>query len=228
MAKQWSNIQGIVLIIFLFLMVLAADILIVYTYHRVVRSFLSEQPEHLHADAGVVFFGDYIKDGTELGPDSKNRARLAIELYKKGNIQSIICVGGYDIHQWKGKPHLMKQFLRNNGIPSQVIWHDSLSFNTITNWQEAIKIIKTNRFDTVIAISAPLHIYRISKLIGSDQVYYCAYQYKFSGFSDYWQIYKDTHREFLSRLLSFALNDRLRNRMVHIYRTIGSELDRVL
>jgi len=135
-------------------------------------------------------------------------------------------VGGYDISYWKGRPHLMKRFLVEHGVPADRILHDSLSFNTITNWQQALLIMEKQKCDTVIAISAPLHIFRISRIIDAPSVYYCAYEYKPSGLTDYWQIFKDVHHEFLSHFLSFALKDSIRNQVIKIYRTIRFEVAR--
>jgi len=209
-------------------MVLLTDLLIVYSYYRIVKHFIAEQPINISADAGIVFFGDYNDNQEKIGPDSENRAMAAINLYQKGKIKSIICVGGYAFRRWKENPHLMKNYLLEHGVPEKAILHDTLSFNTMTNWQEACKIIKQNKFKKVIAISAPLHIYRISKMIESDEVYYYAYTYQPDNFHEYWQIFKDIHHEWVSIFLSFTVKDRIRNRIVYIYRVIRFELDNVL
>ncbi len=228
MRKQWTNIRGFVLFAGIFLFILATDVVLVWQYYRYIERFIEAQPQTNQADAGIIFFGDYTKDGVAfgiaLGPDSKNRAQSAINLYKKGTIRNIICVGGYDIRNWKGKPHLMSSFLIENGIPPDVIIHDSLSFNTITNWREAKKIIERERFHKVIAISAPLHIYRISRMIDSSDVAYASYKYNPQSFSDYLQIVKDVHHEWVSFFLSFALKDDVRGRVVYIGRTILSAI----
>ncbi len=228
MLNQWSNIRGFFVFSLIFIFVLIADVLIVYTYYRYVCRFVEEQPIDIKADAGVVFFGDYVRNGAELGPDSRYRAGKAIDLYQKGAIASIVCVGGYDISRWKGRPHLMKQYLISHGVLKQDILHDSVSFNTITNWQEACKIMDQNDFDTIIAISSPLHILRISQLAPSGPVYYSAYEHHPENMRDYWQIFKDVHREFVSHFLNYALKDRVRNQLVRIYRTIWFELNRIL
>lgn len=228
MKKQWNNFTGILFFSLLFLVVLGADILLVVGYHKYVSGFLERQPVAVHADAGVVFFGDYIQENSSLGPDSKLRALEAVDLYTAGRIKSIICVGGYDLRYWKGRPHLMKKFLISKGIPETRIYYDSLSFNTITNWQEARKIINNQHFNKVVAISAPMHIFRIYRMIGSDSIYYHAYRYKPEKFRDFWRIFKDTHREWLSHFLSFAMKDRVRNRIIHFYRTVRFRVETVL
>lgn len=225
MRNQWSDIKGFVFFTLIFLAVLSADVLLVYLYYRHVREFLREQPANLQADAGVVFFGDYDESGTRLGPDSEHRALKAAALYREGSIGHIICVGGYDWRIWRGLPHPMKQYLVSQGVPREAILHDSLSFNTITNWQEACKIIRQEHYDKVVAISAPLHVFRISTMIDSANVLFTAYDYHPKSPREVWQVFKDVHREFASFFLSFALKDSLRNRFVRIYRGISYRLN---
>jgi vancomycin permeability regulator SanA len=227
MKKQWSDIRGFFVLSLIFMAVLLADVLIVYLYYKHVERFISEQPAGAKVDAGVVFFGDYDPSGTRLGPDSEHRATKAASLYQQGLISTIICVGGYDWQLWRGQPHPMEQFLIAMGIPPGDILHDSLSFNTITNWQEACKIIQQEHFDTVVAISAPLHVFRISKVVDSEDVIYAAYDYHPQSMGDVWQVFKDVHREFASLFLSVALKDNIRNRIVRIYRTVRYRLDRI-
>lgn len=228
MIRQWTNLRGFLFFTIIFLLVVALDVIVVYNYYHYVEDFLEDQPGNFSADAGIVFFGDYTHRGARLGADSRQRAEAAIELYKQGAIRNIICVGGYETHQWRGKPHLMKQYLLLNGIPENRIHHDSLSFNTITNWQEACKIMELNNFSKVVAISAPLHTFRISRMIHEETVYFHAYHFEPHRMTDYWQIFKDVHREWVSHFLSAALNDRLRNRTVYFYRTLKFELNKVL
>ncbi|MCD4682359.1 MAG: hypothetical protein K8R86_03665, partial [Bacteroidales bacterium] len=82
-------------------------------------------------------------------------------------------------------------------------------------------------FNSIIAISAPLHIYRISCMIDSDSVYYSSYRYRLEKFIDYWFLYKRIHREFISHFLNFALRDHVRNKIVYTYRVIRMELKKI-
>lgn len=220
MNHLWSEIKAFILLLSIFLFVLLVDITIVYLYYRHVNNFISEQPKNLKADTGILFFGDYINDGSELGPNSKNRANTAISFYKTGKINNIICVGGYYFKDWRGKPYHMLNYLIKNGVAPDAVMYDSLSFNTITNWYEGKKIMASNNYNSAIAISDPLHIFRISLMIQDTNVYYASYQYKFNGFNDYWVFYQDVHHEFLSHILSFLFHEKLRNEIVYIYRSI--------
>ena len=65
-------------------------------------------------------------------------------------------------------------------------------------------------------------------MICTGNIVYASYDYDPSGFMDYWQIYKDTHHEFLSIFLSFAVKDNIRNQAVRIYRAVRFEFDQIL
>jgi len=222
-----SEIKSFLLLTAIFVVVLLIDILVVSLFYNHVTKFLDNQPEKIQADAGVLFFGDYTKDGEDLGPSSKYRASQAVWLYKNKKINNVICVGGYSQRYWKGKPHLMSEYLFRLGVAKNDIYYDSISFNTISNWYEAQKIIDENNFKTVVAISAPLHIYRISCMIDSDSVYYSSYRYRLEKFIDYWYLYKNVHREFISHFLNFALRDHVRNKLVYTYQIIRMEIKKI-
>ena len=220
MKQYWSEIKAFILLCTIFIFVMLADIAIVYFYYQHVNSFISSQPKNLSADTGILFFGDYTKDVTDIGPHSKNRANTAINLFNTGKINNIICVGGYYYRTWQGQPHYMSNYLIAKGIPPNVISNDSLSFNTITNWYEGQKIMAKNNYKSAIAISDPLHIYRISLMIEDSNIFYASYQYNFTGFRDYWVFFKDVHHEFMSFTLSLLFHDKFRNRIVLIYRKV--------
>ena len=203
------------------------DITAVYLYFHQVLLFVKGQPENLKGDAAVIFFGDYDEDGKILGQDSKNRAGKAVKFYREKRIRKVICVGGYDYRYWKGKPHLMKNYLVENHVLPKDILYDSASFNTITNLREAQKIISRFNFDTVINISSPLHIYRISGMINLPTTYYATYSYNLKNLQDYWVLYKDIHHEFVSQILNRILKDEIRNKIVFFYGFISNQFDKI-
>jgi uncharacterized SAM-binding protein YcdF (DUF218 family) len=228
MWKQWSNIRGLILLGSILLGVIATDVVLVFSYYKLAVRFLENQPSWRNVDAGIVFFGDYVDDGTRLGPDSEKRARCAIDLFRSSKINMIVCVGGYEIQQWRGKPHKMKEFLVRNGIPEKNIVHDSLSFNTLTNIQEAKKIMQALRLKSAVAISEPLHVYRISRVIKNDSIYFEAYRNNPSSPVEYWRLVRNVHREWVSRMLSLVLKDEMRNRIVYLYRAFRSKIDPII
>jgi uncharacterized SAM-binding protein YcdF (DUF218 family) len=227
MGRISSDLKGFFLLTGIFLFVGTLDILSVYFYYHHVQSFINEQPDIRHADAGIIFFGDYINHGAELGPDSKLRAGKAVGLYQSGKIRKVICVGGYRYADWKGKPHLMRKYLIENQVPAFDIIYDSSSYNTITNIQELKKITTRLKYDTIIAISSPLHIFRIATMIKSSTVYFATYKYSLQGFHDYWVLFKDVHHEYVSQILNSILKDELRNKLVLIYSFISDKIDQI-
>lgn len=220
MKQYWSEIKAFLLLCTIFIFVLLIDIGVVYFYYQHVNNFLDEQPKNLKADAGIIFFGDYTEDASDIGPNSINRANTAIWLYNTGKISNIVCVGGYYYRIWSGLPHHMCNYLINKGIPPNIIVNDSLSFNTITNWHEGKKIMANQNYQSAIAISDPLHIYRISLMIKDPNIYFASYQYNFSCFGDYWVFFKDVHHEFMSHTMSFLFHDKLRNQIVLMYQKV--------
>jgi vancomycin permeability regulator SanA len=228
MKNQWTNNKGIFLIVAIFTFVLAIDLGLVYLYYRHVQNFLQTQPEKMKADAGIIFFGDYTEDYSDLGPDSKNRAKTAIQLFQEGKIKKIICVGGYNYLSWKGKPHLMRQFLEHNRIPASCIINDTISYNTITNWREALKIIEQERLTSVVAISSPLHVYRISCMVELSNINFASYTYSLQGFNEYWQLFLNVHHEWVSHFMSFAIKDDIRNKIVYSFGVLKHEIDKIL
>lgn len=220
MKNNLTNIKGFLLLTALFFIILLADITCVYLYYNHIESFIHHQPEITKADAAILFFGDYLNEGKELGPDSKQRAFEAVRLFKEGRAKSIICVGGYEYHNWSRRPHLMSRYIINHGVPAEKIYHDSLSYNTITNCHEALKIIQLHKFDTVIAVSSPLHVFRIAKELKYKHAVFTAYEYTFHHFYDYWILYKDIHSEWFSLFLSVVLRDNVRNQIVYTYNTV--------
>ncbi|MEZ5197337.1 MAG: YdcF family protein [Bacteroidales bacterium] len=151
-----------------------------------------------------------------------------IELYKSDKIDRVICVGGYYYPRWKGRPHLMSRYLIDNGIPPDRVIYDSLSYNTITNCREALKIIESHNIKSVIAVSAPLHIFRISGELKFSNASFASYHYVFLSFKDYWDFFKAVHHEWISNFLSVVLQDEARNRLINIYATIRYNVEKVL
>jgi len=227
MQRIQSEIKGFLFFTGIFLFVLILDVAAVYFYYHQVLSFVRGQQENMRGDAAVIFFGDYDEDGRILGQDSRNRANKAMTLYREKKIRKIICVGGYDYRYWKGKPHLMKNYLVENHILPNDIFYDSSSYNTITNLLEAQKIISRFNFDTVINISSPLHIYRISGMIDIPNTYYATYSYNLKNLQEYWALYKDIHHEFVSQILNRILKDEIRNKIVFFYGFISNQLDKI-
>lgn len=226
MTSKWTHIRGLKLFAGVLLFTIIIDFSGIYCYYQMVLSFADHQPEVSHADTGIIFFGDYHPDEQHLGSDSKKRANVAIQLFEAGKIQYIIAIGGFNYKNRKVDRHLMSEYLIAHGIPDKVIYYDTLSYNTITNWQEAKKIMEIEDFKSAVAISSPLHIYRIADMINEPDITYATYHYQFNHFNDYYTLYKNVHHEWKSLTLSFLFEESLRNKISYVVRnTVGDIKD---
>ncbi|MEZ5197338.1 MAG: hypothetical protein R2764_13350 [Bacteroidales bacterium] len=72
---DFSNRKGIIILTGVFISLLLIDLGCIYLYYEHVMKFVESQTIETKADAGIIFFGDYIEEGTRLGPDSKKRAQ---------------------------------------------------------------------------------------------------------------------------------------------------------
>lgn len=229
MSKKWTNKRALKLFVIILIFTTATDLICAGLFYNKVLTFISNQPENIKADAGVIFFGDATFDGKALGPDSKNRAAVAIRLFNDHKIRKIICVGGNSREIISKPKNLMRNYLVRNSIPQQNIIYDTLSYNTITNWQAGKRILDENRFSTAILISAPLHIYRIAHSLDFKgyKVYFASYKYRIDNMRGYYVLLKDIHHEWISLTLNKFLSDNFRNRLVFIIRDIKHRIKMV-
>jgi len=218
------QIWGLKIFTIAFAIAIFVDLSCTYIFYKSVVSYTENLNDIGNADAGIIFYGDSDRDNKSIGPDSRNRAEVAIDLYHKNKIQNIIAIGGYNYKNRKTEQHFMKTFLIEQQIPQSIIYHDSISYNTITNWKEAKKIMQMQNFEKVIAISSPLHIYRIEKMIKDENVGYATYRYNLKGFDDYYRLYRAIHHEWKSYLLSFLFKEKLRNKISYTVRTTMGDI----
>ena len=132
--KTWGKI-----VIILFALTII-DIAFGILYYHKVQIFISNQTINSKADAGVVFFGSYNLLTNEFDNDTKQRLTNAIHLYKSEKIDHIICVGSAMAKKELVGSREMRNYLIRNNINSEIIYYDSLSYDTISNWHEAQKI----------------------------------------------------------------------------------------
>ncbi|GEM_PF-1587524 len=222
MKKRRTNKKALKLFVFIFILTITIDLLCAKYFYNKVIDFVSDQPANIKAEAGIIFFGDATFDGKHLGPDSKNRAAVAIHLLNDHRIKAIICVGGNSREIINRPKNLMRNYLVKQGIPPRMIIYDSISFNTITNWQAGKRILRDKGYSSAILISAPLHIYRIAHSLDFKdyKVYFATYSYNLNGIGDYLILLKDIHHEWISITLNKILSDKVRNKLVFTVRNI--------
>lgn len=181
---------------------IAVDVLGCVLYYKKVQDFVLKQPYDVHADLMVVFQRNVDYETRALGSGTIKRLDRAISLYDQGNIDWILCVGGArpQIKLYGAK--LMKNYLVKHGLDGNKVFYDSLSYDTGTNWAEAMKVIRHYQFKDIVAVSSPLHIYRIASIVNNDEhVVYAAYNYEFNTLSNYWFVFYSIHYEWMANVL---------------------------
>jgi vancomycin permeability regulator SanA len=211
--KTWKKIA-----IILFALTII-DIAFGILYYHKVQIFISNQTINSKADAGVVFFGSYNLLKNEFDNDTKQRLTNAIHLYKSEKIDHIICVGGaMGKKEFIGSKEMRNYLIRNN-INSEIIYYDSLSYDTISNWHEAQKIINRNHFENIIIISSPLHIYRIAKIVNKNNTFFSTHAFNNKSISDYFSTYKNIHHEWIALILTALLPEKIYLKLLYWYRS---------
>lgn len=216
MKKLWKWLSARwKLLIYLLLGFIAADLILTASFFFLVNRFIEKQPDTFDADVGVVFYGESNdRHPYLLGPRSIARALMGWELYRTNQVDQIICVGAAPRNGGTSGSCLMRDFLIENQVDPEKIYCDSTSYNTITNWREAQKIMDEQNLETAVLISSPLHIYRIGLMIDKPGIYFATYHYEIKTFRDLAMLYFGVHREFTSHFLSIVLPDDTRNRLV--------------
>ena len=150
-----------------------ADLALVFGYYQlIVQRFVahnvwidvSQIPEQLQYDAGVVFFGALEPDGL-LDGDTRRRVQNAAELYAHSRIREVIAVGGARRDLSSPGAEAMAAFLRSGGVAPEHVTRDSLSYDSVTNWEQALAIARRRDLDSLLLISAPTHLLRLAHLV---------------------------------------------------------------
>lgn len=128
-------------------------------------------------DAAVVFYGSFDASGNP-DKESMRRLSLAVDLYQKGLIKSLIFVGGWRPSKEFSGSQLLAQEAIALGVKPARIFIDTHSRDTIHNWNEAKKIINENKFKKILLISSPFHLFRLKHLSANYddvQIFYGTY-----------------------------------------------------
>jgi uncharacterized SAM-binding protein YcdF (DUF218 family) len=115
------------------------------------------------ADAAVVFFGDF---GRHFGLDADTFRRVehAVGLYRGGLVHHVLAVGGQRDGVRPSGALRMERALVALGVPPEAVLRDRGSFDTVSNWKAADRIVHAHGWRRVILVSSPLHLYRIRRI----------------------------------------------------------------
>ena len=215
MKQRLKRLVKVLLMVLAILLI--ADIAAMAIYYRIMMNFTDNNKDNYHVDAAIVFYGDS-KKGALLGEDTKKRADKTLEIFNDGKADYIICVGGFSNYTRKYRMHPVRRYLYLQGVDTNLVFNDSSSFNTITNWREALRIMKANNFTSAVCVSAPWHTFRIASMIDNENILFDAYDYSPSGIDEYLKLTENIHHEFVSLTLNALMDDERRNRFVRWYR----------
>lgn len=152
-----------------FLFIILLDLVLAFAGHKYA---INQLDYHIDNDLQrttkssvlVVFFhGPGSDSGT--GFDQRTKARLhnAFLVYNGGSIDYILTLGGH----WKAnqnRPMAMYQNLKKV-IPSEKLFSDNNSYDTLTNLDALIAKQKILKWDKIVLCSSPLHLMRIRYLL---------------------------------------------------------------
>ena len=89
-------------------------------------------------------------------PMLEDRLLTAIELYNSGVTNKILVTGDHEYAD-HDEVNVMKNYLKEHGIPSENIFMDHAGLSTYDSIYRASKVFKTNRF---IIVTQKYHLYR--------------------------------------------------------------------
>jgi len=163
--KKILTIFGILVV-----MALVADYTACSFYCRRVVAFSALQPAP-RGDAACVFFGDYDVFERAVGPETKRRLRHAASVYRSGHVGKLVCVGGSGLRVKYGDygSVMMKRYLVGElDVPCEAVLVDTLSFDSVTNLAEIMRLARDGGWDRVVLVSSAFHLYRLSRLAAGD------------------------------------------------------------
>lgn len=131
----------------------------------VLRAFENNVPK---APIAAVLINEFDKDTGELDPETQRRLNHALDLYRRGTVDYLLCVGGARPRFKVFGSELMRQFLIGKGVPEGEIFLERKSFDSRTNWQMAYKAVRDHGWDKFVVVSSPFHLQRFRQVIIND------------------------------------------------------------
>ena len=139
----------IIVLIPIFLIALINIFMILVTKNKIVK-----QKELNKADC-ILVLGAGIRRNNP-SPMLEDRLKTAIELYNQGIAPKILVSGDHE-HDDYDEVNVMKNYLKENGIPSEDIFMDHAGLSTYDSMYRAKKIFKASK---VVIVTQKYHLYR--------------------------------------------------------------------
>ena len=139
------------------LLIIIVIIILINAYMIVVTKKLILNKDKISKDniECIVVLGAGIRNGGP-SPMLEDRLLTAIELYNSGVTNKILVTGDHEYAD-HDEVNVMKNYLKEHGIPSENIFMDHAGLSTYDSIYRASKVFKTNRF---IIVTQKYHLYR--------------------------------------------------------------------
>ena len=139
------------------------DLFLVAAYLCWVQANISSHATQPNYDVGIVFYGDVGNNGG-LGEESRRRADAAARRYADGSVARLIAVGGRRHHPDHFGSEQVGERLQRLGVPADAISVDRTSFDTFSNWRQAVAMMQEQHLQRPLLISSALHLARIQHI----------------------------------------------------------------
>lgn len=141
-----------VLIIIILLLFIINLFVIISTKKKIISK--QEIPSEIDFDC-ILVLGAGIRNNSP-SPMLEDRLQTAIELYKDGIAPKILVSGDHEYSNYD-EVNVMKNYLKENGIPSEDIFMDHAGLSSYDSIYRAKKIFKANN---IIIVTQKYHLYR--------------------------------------------------------------------
>jgi uncharacterized SAM-binding protein YcdF (DUF218 family) len=136
-------------------------------------------PNNIEADGAVLLFAGMRNQ--ERIDESQRRINHVYGLYQRGTVKEILSAGGYGSGIRTSGAELYQRKLLGMGVPENALSIEGLSYDTLTNIDNALSIIEDKQWQLIIFVSSPTHLLRVKHYLQHRnleiEVYYSAYDY---------------------------------------------------
>ncbi len=205
-------------------LVLACDVAGTWAYLLHTDFVLMRLAPRATYDVAVVFYGDS-RVNRDLGENTLARLEVASRLFLTGEAKAILCVGGKRSYASETGSQQMRSILTTT-LPAQSVFADSSSFDTISNLQEAKRIIDEHSWHSAVLVSSRLHLARIAifaeSLLKDVSVGLSAVpRPAIETWGERLQVWREVHYEWVSLALAKIIPYPLFTSLVQILRNTG-------
>ena len=178
-------------LIFLFLVTLIINLYMIMT----TRKLIDNNKMTLEDVDCILVLGAGIRNNSP-SPMLEDRLKASIKLYEDGVAKKILVSGDHQYNNYD-EVNVMKNYLIENGIPSEDIFMDHAGLSSYDSMYRAKKIFKANR---IVVVTQKYHLYRslyIARMLDIDVYGVSANPRKYYG-----QTKRDV-REYAARVKDF-------------------------